>query len=394
MLVSIMEYFKNIKPRERIIVPENDLGSMYLEDTEVLTRDGFKKMLDLKEGDEILTRYSDSNITEWEKINTLVEDDYEGEVYWLETRYMKTPKFIPSTYLWARPMKHGISSNDEFYYREEGNVIDALAEQCELLKYNKFYRKGLIFTHSIDLTSKNKTTSINIGNNSYNAIDFFFWLGLVATDGSVSKSDPVISITQCKTQNIDIISNAMDKLFSKKWKKYEYDREKRGLSKIWHFNIYDHDIHKYVKDLIGRTKIDRRLNKLFDYSHDLIESFLDGALLGDGWSNEESNNIGIFCGISEDLTKDYQVLLAFFGRRSNVLSKDERGKKTLLLSSGNYIETKNILWRISIHRESASSVKRHHHKKEEYKGKVYCPDTINELFYIRREGMSLWMSTK
>ena len=389
-----MEYFKNIKPREKIIVPKDNLGSMYLEDTEVLSKDGFKKMLDLKEGDEILTRYSDSSNTEWESINTLIEDDYEGEIYWLETRYMKSPKFIPSTYLWARPMKHGISYSDEFYYREEGNVIDALAEQCELLEYNKIYRKPLIFTHSIDLSHKEKVSTIDIGNNRYNAIDFFFWLGLVATDGSVSKSDPVISITQSKTQNIDIISNAMEKLFPERWKKYEYDRAKRGLSKIWHFNIYDHELHKYVKDLIGRTKIDRRLNKLFNYSHDLLESFLDGALLGDGWNNEESNNIGIFTGISEDLTKDYQVLLAFFGRRSNVLSKDERGKKSLLLSSGNYIETKNILWRISIHRESASSVKRHHHKKEEYKGKIYCPDTINELFYDRREGMSLWMSTK
>ena len=389
-----MEYFKNIKPKEKIIIPQNNLGSMYLEDTEVLSKDGFKKMLDLKEGDEILTRYSDSSNTEWESINTLIEDDYEGEIYWLETRYMKSPKFIPSTYLWARPMKHGISYSDEFYYREEGNVIDALAEQCELLEYNKIYRKPLIFTHSIDLSHKEKVSTIDIGNNRYNAIDFFFWLGLVATDGSVSKSDPVISITQCKTQNIDIISNAMEKLFPERWKKYEYDRAKRGLSKIWHFNIYDHELHKYVKDLIGRTKIDRRLNKLFNYSHDLLESFLDGALLGDGWNNEESNNIGIFTGISEDLTKDYQVLLAFFGRRSNVLSKDERGKKSLLLSSGNYIETKNILWRISIHRESASSVKRHHHQKENYKGKIYCPDTINELFYVRREGMSLWMSTK
>ena len=135
-----MEYFKNIKPKEKIIVAKDNLGSMYLEDTEVLSEDGFKKMLDLKEGDKILTRYSDSSNTEWEEINTLIEDDYEGEIYWLETRYMKSPKFIPSTYLWARPMKHGISYSDEFYYREEGNVIDALAEQCELLEYNKIYR--------------------------------------------------------------------------------------------------------------------------------------------------------------------------------------------------------------------------------------------------------------
>ena len=125
-----MEYFKNIKPRERVIVKDDDLGSMYLEDTEVLTKDGFKKMLDLKEGDSILTRYCDSNITEWEEVSTLVEDDFEGEIYWLETRYMKTPYFTPGTFLWARPMKHGVALSDEYYFREEGNVIDSLAEQC------------------------------------------------------------------------------------------------------------------------------------------------------------------------------------------------------------------------------------------------------------------------
>ena len=217
---------------------------------------------------------------------------------------------------------------------------------------------------------------------------------MVASDGSIAKKDPVISITQCKENNIPIIDEMMNKVFNDRWKKYEYDRTDRGLSKIWHFNIYDRELHKFVSDLIGRTKIERRLNKLFEYSKDLLEIFLDGALLGDGWNNKESNNIGIFCGVSEDLAKDYQTMLAFFGRRSNVISKDERGKKTKLLSSGNYIETKNILWRISIHRESASSVKRHHHKEEDYEGEIYCPDTINELFYVRREGMSLWMSTK
>ena len=62
-----MAYFKNIKPREKIIIEDDNLGSMYLEDTEVLTKDGFKKMLNLEEGDSILTRYCDSNITEWEE---------------------------------------------------------------------------------------------------------------------------------------------------------------------------------------------------------------------------------------------------------------------------------------------------------------------------------------
>ena len=42
---------------------------------------------------------------------------------------------------------------------------------------------------------------------------FFYWLGLVATDGSIAKDQPVISITQCKTHNIDEIISMMDKLF-------------------------------------------------------------------------------------------------------------------------------------------------------------------------------------
>ena len=262
-----MAFFKNIKPKERIIVEEDNLGSMYLEDTEVLTKDGFKTMLNLKEGDHILTRYSDSNITEWERVDTLVEEEYEGEIYWLETRYMKSPKFITDSYLFARPMKHEITKSNEAYSSEEGNVIDSLAKDCAILNYAENIRKPLIFDHKIELVNRKHIKELKIGDFSYDSMDFFYWLGLVATDGSVAKKDPVISITQCKEKNIPIIIEMMDKLFKERWKKYEYDRSNRGLSKIWHFNIYDRDLHNFVSELIGRTKIERRLYKLFGSSH-------------------------------------------------------------------------------------------------------------------------------
>ena len=393
--MAFFENWEGRKPSPRL-EKENDSGltSMYTPGTEVLSMEGFKPIESLEDGDKILTRYSDTNIIEWEDVEIMVEDTYEGKIHWFETRYMKSPKFISNSFLFARPMKHEITKSNEAYSSEESNVIDSLAEECETLKYYDNIRKPLIFDHKIELINRKHVNEIIIGEHTYDAKCFFYWLGLVATDGSIAKKDPVISITQCKEQNIPIIIKMMDDVFKDRWKKYEYDRTDRGLSKIWHFNIYDRELHNYVSKLMGRTKIDRRLNKLFEYSKELLEIFLDGALLGDGWNNQDSNNIGIFCGVSEDLAKDYQIMLAFFGRRSNVISKDERGKRTQILSSGNYIETKNILWRISIHRESASSVKRHHHKEEDYKGRVFCPDTINELFYVRREGMSLWMSTK
>ena len=328
-----MAFFENWqgrkpKPLSEEEFKDNGHTSMYLPGTEVLSKEGFKPIESLEDGDKILTRYSDTNIIEWEDVEIMVSDDYKGKIHWFETRYMKSPKFISNSYLFARPMKHEITKSNEEYSSEEANVIDSLAKDCTNLKYSESYRKPLIFDHRIDLVKRKHNETLTIGKWTYNTMDFFYWLGLVATDGSIAKKDPVISITQCKENNIPIIDEMMNKVFNDRWKKYEYDRTDRGLSKIWHFNIYDRELHKFVSDLIGRTKIETRLNKLFEYSKDLLEIFLDGALLGDGWNNKESNNIGIFCGVSEDLAKDYQTMLAFFGRRSNVISKDERGKKT------------------------------------------------------------------
>ena len=276
-----MAFFENWKGRkireEEIKYEKSEFTSMYLPGTEVLTKEGFKKIENLDDGDKILTRYSDTNIIEWEDVEIMVQDEYEGKIHWFETRYMKSPKFITDSFLFSRPMKHEVTKSNEAYSSEEGNVIDSLAEDCMILPYSEHIRKPLIFDHKINLVHRNHIKKIEIGDYEYNSLDFFYWLGLVATDGSIAKKDPVISITQCKEKNIPIIDEMMNKLFTDRWKKYEYDRTNRGLSKIWHFNIYDHQLHKFVSGLIGRTKIERRLYKLFEYSKDLLEMFLDGA---------------------------------------------------------------------------------------------------------------------
>ena len=67
-----------------------------------------------------------------------------------------------------------------------------------ILPYSEHIRKPLIIDHKINLVHRNHIKKIEIGDYEYNSLDFFYWLGLVATDGSIAKKDPVISITQCK----------------------------------------------------------------------------------------------------------------------------------------------------------------------------------------------------
>ena len=97
-----MAFFENWKENKRKNIEtqyeKSDFTSMYLPGTEVLTIEGFKPIESLDDGDKILTRYSDTNIIEWEDVEIMVEDEYNGKVHWFETRYMKSPKFITDSY--------------------------------------------------------------------------------------------------------------------------------------------------------------------------------------------------------------------------------------------------------------------------------------------------------
>ena len=108
--MAFFENWEGRKPSPRL-EKENDSGltSMYTPGTEVLSMEGFKPIESLEDGDKILTRYSDTNIIEWEDVEIMVEDTYEGKIHWFETRYMKSPKFISDSFLFARPMKHEIT---------------------------------------------------------------------------------------------------------------------------------------------------------------------------------------------------------------------------------------------------------------------------------------------
>ena len=137
-----MAFFENWqgrkpKPLSEEEFKDNGHTSMYLPGTEVLSKEGFKPIESLEDGDKILTRYSDTNIIEWEDVEIMVSDDYKGKIHWFETRYMKSPKFISNSYLFARPMKHEITKSNEEYSSEEANVIDSLAKDCTNLKYSE-----------------------------------------------------------------------------------------------------------------------------------------------------------------------------------------------------------------------------------------------------------------
>ena len=79
-------------------------------------------------------------------------------------------------------------------------------------------------------------------------------------------------------------------------------------------------------------------------------------------------------------------------RRSNITIKDQRGKTTQIPTKTGFqtITSKNLMYKLSIHLEGASTVQRQHHTSETYQGNVYKPKTKDGLIYLRRDGMAFW----
>ena len=157
---------------------------MYCNQTEILTRKGFKKLGEI-----------DSNA------KILVKNPNSGEIHYFKTRYWDSPRFTPHTNLWTTTIKQNLGG------------IDSMTDRCEKVNYSSVWKKHIVLDHKIKLDKKNNPEYINIGKFDYRMLDLYYWLGIVATDGHLSKRDPVIIITQCKDKNITEIERVMNNLF-------------------------------------------------------------------------------------------------------------------------------------------------------------------------------------
>ena len=353
---------------------------MYCKNTEILTREGFKLISNINKNEKLLLKSRSNGLSFWSDCKGLIDENYNGDIYYLKTKYWESPRFTPDEKLWVT------------FIKQPKGSIDEMSKDCKKQQYTNIWRKHIVVDHKINLELPDNPDMIKIGNNDYEMKTLFYWLGMVATDGHLSKRDPVVIITQCKNRNISEISRVMDVLFEDRWTLNEYERD---TNRIFYFNIYDKQMYKWALDKINRIKKERRLIKLFDDHPRLLNEFMIGALLGDGWYNVKSNSRGIFCGVSEDLAKDYQVIMSILGRRSNLTIKDQRGQISQIQSKKGIIEiiSRNLMHRLSIHSEGASTARRNQHLSENYNDTVYSPITKSGLIFIRRKGMAFWSSS-
>lgn len=346
-------------------------------DFSVLTKKGYKKFIDLKVGDDVLT-FNKELLEEYKQIEEIINDDYDGEVYHIKGRNIETT----------------VTPNHKFILRDRnGRIFSATVKEI----YNdrtKFSHASIIKNGGI-WNGNDKTTVIIKGNDKQkedlilDAKDFFAFMGIYLSEGCalITENNRMISITQKKPENIKKIRELLQRL---KFKVSEYISEDYLGNETVSFNVSDSRLKDYLKPL-GHSWEKYIPAELKEYNSEYLNEMLEWFIIGDGRDRRletETKYVNIFS-TSKRLMEDFNEILVKCGLSGNITEKpvtkehyitEAENKKRLIKA-----ENCRTLYQLNISTTNGIYLDPRFLKieKENYKGKIYCLNVKdNHNFYV------------
>jgi len=347
-------------------------------DAEVLTNNGWKFYNNINLQDKVLS-YTDDGYIKWQKIEKLIEKNFEGNLIELKNRGIKII-VTPDHYFTVlrRVFKRNAKDNNRlklvgYKTREERKRV------TELLN-NDFIPRGGEWEGVNKKNFKLPRADIN----KEKIIDMKLWvafLGIYLAEGSVSYDKKRGSYRIVISQNENTSKNKYRKIYHLLKKlPFKFNKSKNG------FNCYNKQLYTYLKQF-GKCH-DKFIPKdIKELPSSLLNVFIDWMILGDGTSYTGKNRrkVCIYYTVSKKLRDDFEEILLkanWTYHTSWKMLKDRYINKRLIKK-----ENQTPCFEIRLRRNTKAQVKSLHKKEVFYKGKVFClqlPKYHN--FYVRRNG--------
>ncbi|MBD3004546.1 LAGLIDADG family homing endonuclease [Streptomyces sp. 5-10] len=364
--------------------------SCYTDDTEVLTRDGWKLFKDVQtgpDGDEFATRSPKTKTFEWQKAFQYHEAPWDGEIVDIKGRSVDlrvTPNHRMLTQ-WS-VYKNGQKEVGETFKRADsigprGSELPALSSW------------------------RGKTPkTVSFGKYTWDTLDFAAFLGAWMAEGSLGpKREYVRKGGYAGSVEGDVTEMAGPVILTQlpHTKGYEPYRKllarmigrepARSMDKNWFFSCSD--LYEYLKPL-GKAGDKYIPDEVKNWGPEALEKFLEFYLLGDGWFQKSQGKRGIegygswrSCTVSKRLADDLQEVAQKIGRHATITEREPR-------DGGAFEDGRRIL------KENCRTgyylifgdcqTKRIKASRSQYKGNVYCVSVPNESLYVRRGGSPIW----
>src|SRR3990167_3541145 len=378
------EAWRILKPKGQFMIATPYAGSIgywqdpthcFYPDTEILTKDGFKAIIDVKEKTEVLVLNPKTLKTEFSPVIRTINEDYRGDMVQfknIEMDLMTTP-------------------NHDLFFGNNGKESDN--RNWRLERADSFFklkghhsRRGYIYV-DWNVYNQKKITIPTVkrgGNNAskhlptvFKAEDFMAFFGWYLSEGYVDrgKTNYNISICQSKSVHQENYNEILD-IIKKLGFTPQLNENQISFSSIelYHFlKPFGNSSNKYI------DKQFKGLNK------NLLQIMLTALIKGDG----RRNGTGVeYATISKQLANDVQEIALKCGYRST-LYLEIRSPKTII--RGKIVNQSTIMYLVGISKKAAIYYPQP--QKKFYEGKVVCVQVKkHHIILVRRNGRCLWVS--
>lgn len=354
----------------------------YDENTEILTKDGWKYFNELQNDEVVATLNPITNNVEFNKINEKIKYYYQGEMDCYKSQ---------NTDLVVTP-------NHKLYQKPYDGRKDREWElkSSEDIKYNRFYfNKKFDYNNNIDdninIEGYTYFRKNNIGNlfekkvnsASFKREDFYKLLAWYISEGSCcynkNENSFTISICQLKKHNIPFIKEAIEKCGFNSFRDKNNVRFKSLL------------LGKFFKSL-GNSYTKHIPFNLFDnFNKRLAKIFIDEYIKGDG--TIDSNGCAKIYTISPVLSDQLYTLCYIAGYTASVHIDNRVGSHHAV--NGEEVVSNYPCYVLNISRKGKRNFtpvikKKKHFNVINYNGYVYCVNVPNHIIFVRRNGKAVW----
>lgn len=325
---------------------------------EVLTKDGFKKIQDIKCGENILTFNMKEEKTEYAKCVNVINEDYTGEVLRFKHQRMNIVVVPNHDMLWNTRTKKGLWRKGR-------------ADSFENI--SPYSREGI---GAIKDWKGKESEYIIIKGKKFIAEDFMEFLGWVLSEGCFIKKGNYkrILIHQSRIKN-PTSYNRIDSLLNRMDLKHGCYRNRMDVKS---------DILFDLLKITGKSE-DRYIPTQFKMCGvRLLKYLLEGLLLGDGEKNANGGGYG-YTTISERLAKDVNEIAVKCGLRSAIRTREIKKFK----SPNGKTYNRKKQFRVSITYDRPLLYPKP--KREQYKGKIVSVTVDkNKVVLFRQNGYVFW----
>ena len=350
---------KSTYARCGIIVNVTPFEPCFSDDTEILTKQGWKLIRDVQVGDQVLGMDADG-CAEWQPVEKKQEYPYEGELIHFSGKsidLLVTPehKLLVRKRIIERKNAKGRYTN--WFTMPAGELRG---------KYNYEMLRG------VNWVGTDVGDQVVLDNQHFPTDAFLEFLGLYLGDGSsyMNKGGYLIKIAAFKNREVKIVADVLTRLG------VQYNRSDRGyqfFSKALYqvVNPLGHSHEKYIPDWVKELPPAR------------LERLLFGLMNSDG-----NNETETYSTVSKRLADDVQEVMFKTGYAAIVqVTKPEPAREY----NGRIFRSNYPIYKVRLGRSHLSpKVSPKSQKGIPYGGMVYDVTVPGHLIFVRRNGKAVW----